>query len=425
MSLESFCSILRIDTPTYSLPSAHAMADGVTIDYETFRHVGQIDYGQETTAEKASRLLKEESQLDTMLQMPMYKNLPITGFRYDWKQFYDTDGLFTLESKRSRRMKKAFNDHVQDLDAENMDRFCAELSNKATARLDDLSDTAAADFWGYVAKEIGIHNPADTAENLVVWDWAMKLVAARTICSQEDKNEKVDELLGSDTGGDTTMADQPNKKSQLKLLSLAAQAVDKFLSVGISKYGGRPEKLKAIMRHHVIIGSDKNCPEKTSRKGSAAAENAALNKLYLPVNVAPRIENGFRIRKARFGSQVSVGNPAWWGCINRFTSSNGTSGPQQSLAAPEVHSESTSHSHKIDDLIIGIHSTNIQSTPAAPQILVNLALRTNNPLKRPRNDPEGAEDGGSGNQKPVKVLKTSLGHTSASDSSSQKHDPQA
>lgn len=88
------------------------MADGVNIDYETFRHVEQINYGQETTAEKASRLLKEESQLDTMLQMPMYKNLPITGFRYDWKQFYDTDGLFTLESKRLRRMEKAFNDHV-------------------------------------------------------------------------------------------------------------------------------------------------------------------------------------------------------------------------------------------------------------------------------------------------------------------------
>ncbi|KAK7716738.1 hypothetical protein SLS64_002443 [Diaporthe eres] len=388
------------------------MADRVNIDidYGVFRHVDLTKHWRETMAEEEARLTKQhESHLKTALQMPMYKNLPTAGFKYDWNQFRNHDGLFVVRV-RGHVHSNHINNHVKQLKPEEMDMFCAEVFDKATALLDNLSSTGVEDFWAKVAQDVGIQLPAGTAQSLAFWDWAMKLVAARIAFGQES-------LTVSDAAGDIKMSDQPNSEvSDLEPLNLAAQAVDKFLAVGISKYGGNPKKLRAITRHHDIVAPSKARRNKTTKKGSARAKNALTNthtqNSRLQDGPIPSTKGTVRLRRSQFGSQVGAGEPAWWGFLSRPKILGEISRPRRISDGPQNHAETAQGSGgqvgAVDDLVIGMHGTRIEDATRAPRVLADLAVRTVNPLKR-RHD-EGAEDSGTDDQPQAKMAKVSPSH---------------
>lgn len=395
------------------------MADKFTIDFGIFRYVDLAARWRETTAEEQTRLMKQhESYLETALRMPMYRNLPTGGFKFDWKSFQNHDGLFILLPKRSDDSNQIINNHVKYLTLEQMDTFCAAIFDKATEVLEDLSRVGAEDFWGNVAEDMGIQFSARTAGNAVFWDWAMKLVAARIVCGQGDSHEKNQSLTACDTAGDIEMSDQQNKNMPYREpLSLTAQAVDKFLKSGISRYGKLPKRVKAITRHHNVIIASKPRPDKASNKGAATAKKALkdtrAHKPFLPTSLTPGIEHPIRLRRSGFGSLVGAGQPAWWGSINRPKSPKEISTPQPAPAESQHHAVigqgSSSQAGTVDDLIVGMHTTAIERAAQAPQVLANLAVRTVNPLKRGRDDTEGAEDSPIGGQPLLKAAKVTEG----------------
>lgn len=89
------------------------MADivNIDIDYGVFRPIDLAKHWRETMAEAEIRLTKQhESHLKTALRMPMYKNLPTGGFKYNWIQFRNHDGLFVV---RVRGSSQILNNHVK------------------------------------------------------------------------------------------------------------------------------------------------------------------------------------------------------------------------------------------------------------------------------------------------------------------------
>lgn len=405
------------------------MANETNIDYTAFRHVDLAKHWREAmpVQEQARLTERHESHLETALQMPMYKNLPTGGFEYNWKQFRNHDGLFVVRVKGSGQSKHCINKHVKRLSPEEMDAFCAKIFDKATQFLGNLSKLGVEDFWAKVAQEFGIKLQQGTVETLAFWDWAMKIVAARIVYGQKDGQEEFQSLSAPDIAGDIDMTDQTDaSEADLKSFSITAQAVDKFLAVGVSKYGAIPKKLKAITRHHNFIHPTKPRPNKPSKKGSAlakATENAQVHRSHLQAKLTANAGNKIRLRRSEFGSHVGAGGPAWWGSINSPQTSKEIRShgclPTE-LQQQEVTAQGGSgQAGTLDDLVIGIHGTTIDDGTKAPQVLTNLAIRTVNPLKRRHSDNEGGEDS-TGYGKPLaKMQKVSENHVETLASPSQ------
>lgn len=399
------------------------MADraNIDIDYGVFRLIDLTSNWRETMAEEEQiRLTKQhKSHLKKALQMPMYKNLPTVGFKYDWKQFRNHDGLFVV---RVRGSGPIINNHVKHLNSKEMDTFCAKVFYKATEILDDLSSTGGEGFWAKVAQDLGIQLTAGRADKRAFWDWAMKLVAARIECGRES-------LAESDAAGDIKMSDQPNPDvSDRDPLSLAAQAVDKFLAAGIRKYGHIPKKVTGITRHHSVIAPKKR---RRGKKRSAPAKNAPKNtpthNSHLQVGQKPSYKNTIRLRRSEFGSEVGAGQPAWWGFISRPKSLEEILRPRRIPDGVQHHAEaaqaSSGQAGTVDDLVIGMHGATMEDATRAPRILADLALRTVNPLKRRHDDTEGADESGIGDQPLAKIAKVSASHADTSGSPSQVDEP--
>lgn len=403
----------------------HRMPDELKIDYAAFRHVDLAKRWREarTVREQARLTEQHESHLETELQMPMFKDLPTGGFKYDWEQFRNHDGLFVFRIKGSDQLKRNINNHVKCFTPEEMDAFCANVFEKATGLLENLSSSVPEDFWTKIAQELGIRTPKGRLDVLVFWDWAMKLVAARIVYGQAQSHGELQSLSEFDTTGDIDMSEQPNTyQSDPKTLSLAAQAVDKFLAIGISKYGSRPKKLKAITRHHTVIAPMNPGLKGHSKKGSALAKkppkNAEVPNSNLPVKLTPTSDNKVRLRRSAFGSEVVAGGPAWWGSINRpqipkeISTSRWT--PTELQRQGVTAQGSSGQGGAVDDLVIGMHGTTIEDGAKAPQLLTNLAVRTINPLKRRHEDAEGIDGGAILEQPVMKMAKVSDEHADTS-----------
>lgn len=408
------------------------MTNETKIDYAACRHVDLAKHWREATSVERQAPLTErhERHLEKALQMPMYKNLPTVGFEYDWKQFQNHDGGFVVQIKRSNQSNHCINKHVKHLSPGEMDAFSANIFDKATQFLDDLPKSGVEDFWAKVAQEVGIKLRHGTVETLAFWDWAMKIVAARIVYGQKEDQE-VQSLSAPDITGDIDMTDQTNThEADLESLSLTAQAVDKFLSAGVAKYGARPKKLKAITRHHTFIPPPMPRANKRSKKGSASAKkvtkNAEVHHSHLPAKLTVNTGNTIRLRRSEFGSQVDAGEPAWWGSISSPRTSKGipTHGwTPTELQQQEVTAQgSGGQAGTVDDLVIGIHGTTIEDDTKAPQILTNLAIRTANPLKRRHSDDEGAEDSTLDHRPITKMQKFSENEVETSGSASHLHE---
>lgn len=406
------------------------MTNEINIDFTAFRHVDLARHWREATPVQGQARLTErhESHLEKALQMPMYKNLPTVGFEYDLKQFRNHDGRFVVQIKRSNQSNHCINKHVKHLSPGEMDAFCANIFDKATQSLGDLPKSGVEDFWAKVAQKVGIKLRHDTVETLAFWDWAMKIVAARIVYGQKEDQERFQGLSALDITGDIDMTDQTNThEPDLKSLSLTAQAVDKFLAVGVSKYGSIPKKLKAITRHHTFIPPAKPRATRRSKKGSAPAKkvnkNDEAHQSHLPTKLTVNNGNTIRLSRSEFGSQIGAGEPAWWGSINspRTSKGNPTHGwTPTELQRQEVTAQGSSgQAGSVDDLVIGIHGTTIKDETKGPQVLTNLAIRTVNPLKRRHSDDEGAEDSAVDDQPMAKMQKVSENHAEASGSPSQ------
>lgn len=354
------------------------MADGAKIHFGAFHHVDLTTRWRKkkAMADQARLTQRYELRLETALQLPMYKNLPTSGFKYDWKSFRNPDGLFVFRVKGPNHI----NNHVKHFSPEQMDIFCAEVFSKATRRLDNLSSSSAEDFWVKISQELGIQVQPGEFRRRALWDWAMKIVAARIVFGQleESGNQELHSLKASDTAGDIKMSDQPdNHASDLKPLGLAAQAVDRFLALGISRYGGLPEKASAITRHHKFIASDKPGPDKPSTKAS--------------------INQPKTLKETLISQRIPVE-------------------PQShAMTAQDLNAKADA----LDDLIVGIHGTTIKGAPKGPQILTNLAVRTVNTLKRHYDDAEDAGDLCEDDQPAIKVVRVSEAHSETSGLSSQ------
>lgn len=409
------------------------MTNETKIDYTAFRHVDLAKHWREANPvqEQARLTERHESHLEKALRMPMYKNLPNVGFEYDWKQFRNHDGLFVVRIKGSDHSSHCINKHVKHLSTKEMDAFCAKIFDKATQFLGNLSKSGVEDFWTKVAQKFGIKLRQGTVETMAFCDWVTKIVAARILCGQKEGQEKCQSLSAPETFGDIDMTDQTNTyEADLEPLSLTAQAVDKFLEVGVSKYGATPKKLKAITRHHTFIPPAKPRATRRSKKGSAPAKkvnkNAEADHSHLPGKLTVNTGNTILPRRSELGSQIGAGEPAWWGSINSPRTSKGipTHGwTPNELQQQEVTAQgSSSQAGTIDDLVIGIHDTTIEDETKGPQVLNNLAIRTVNPLKRRHIDDEGAEGSAVEGQPMAKVQKVSENHVEGSGSASQLHE---
>lgn len=406
------------------------MTNETNIDYTAFRHVDLAKHWREARPVQEQTRLTEryESHLETALQMRMYKNLPTVGFEYDWKQFRNHDGLFVVRIKGSRHLKNCINNRVKRLNPEEMDAFCAKVFDKATQSLNNLAKSGVEDFWGKIAHEFGIQIRPGTVEILAFCDWVMKIVAARILYGQKEGQEEFQSLSKSDIAGDIDMTDQGNTyEADPKSLSLTAEAVDKFLAVGVSKYGAIPRKLKAVTRHHTFIVPTKPRPSEPSKKGSAPAKkvtkNAQVHDSHLPVKLTVNTGSTIRLRRSEFGSHVGAGGPAWWGSINSAQISKEISRypwtPNELRRQEDIARSGSGQAGTLDDLVVGIHGTTIEDDTKAPQVLRNLAIRTANPLKRRHNDDEGGEDSAVDGQPLAKMRKVSESHVETSGSPSQ------
>lgn len=406
------------------------MTNETNIDYTAFRHIDLAKHWREArpVQEQARLTERHESHLKTALQMPMYNNLPTVGFEYDWKQFRNHDGLFVVRIKGSGHLNNCINNHVKRLSPEEMDAFCAKVFDRATQSLNNLSKSGVEAFWGKIAQEFGIPIRPGTVEIRAFCDWVMKIVAARILYGQKQGQEESQSLSAPDIAGDIDMTDQTNMyEADLKPLSFTAQAVDRFLAVGVSKYGAIPKKLRAITRHYTFIPPTKPRPSKPSKKGSAPAKNvtknAQIHDSYLPGKLTVNTGNTIRLRRSEFGSQVGAGEPAWWGSINTPRTSkeipNHGWTPTE-LQRQEVTAQGGSgQGSTLDDLVIGLHGTTIEDGTKAPQVLTNLAIRTVNPLKRRHSDNEGGEDTTGYGQPLAKMQKVSESHVETTSSPSQ------
>jgi hypothetical protein len=352
------------------------MADEIIIDYGALRYITLIRRMGEATAEEKAYVMKQnEGDLDKALQMPMFKKLPTEGFEYDWKQFQIRNGgIFLVQPSRVRHHFQIINDHVKHFSPEEMDIFCAEVFHKATEHLGSTSSVMRSaewdEFWTRVPQEVGIQIPAKSVENLAFWDWAMKLMAARFVCRQENNHEKLQSLTNPDALGDLNILDQPTSNApNPKPLSLTAQAVDRFLAVGYLKFGG-------IAR-----------------------------------------------RRPFFGSHIGVGGPTWLGFTIRLQSSNAISMPPPVLSEPQIPSGSTQRGNGqaggVDDLVVGMHSTTIEESRTAPRVFSNLAIRTPKPLKRRRDDTEESGSTTTGDEPLAKMAKVSESQANTSGSPPQ------
>lgn len=404
------------------------MAGEFKIDYASFRHVGLTRpwRGDMGVREQGPLTEQHENHLEAALQMPMYKSLPTAGFKYDWEQFRNHDGLFVFRIKGSDQLEHSINNHVKHFSPEEMDAFCAKVFDMSTeflGNLENLSISGAEGFWAKFYQELGIQTPEGKVEALAFWDWVVKLVEARILYGREQSHKELQNLSVSDTAGDTDMSDQPNTyESDPKPLSLAAQAVDKFLALGISKYDSISKKLKEIRRNHTIIAPNKPGLGSPSKEDYALAKkppkNAEVHNSNLPVNLTPTSGNTTRLRRSAFGSQVVAGGPAWWGFINRPQIPKEASRYRwipTEVQRQEVTAQSSSGQRGVvDDLVIGMHGATIEHGAKAPQLLTNLAVRTVNPLKRRHNDAEKNNDGATGEQPVAKMAKVSNKHAETS-----------
>lgn len=401
------------------------MANEFNIDYSAFHPADLTKRWRESKAarEQARLTEKYERHLKTVLHMPMYKNLPTGGFKYDWKQFRNFDGLFVIRIKGSDQSKHTINNHVKHFSHEEMDAFCAAVFDKATELLENLSSSGTEDFWAKVARELGIQTAEGRIHIRAFWDWAMKLVAARIVYRQEQIQDELQVLSAPDTAGDVDMSDQPNEcESDLNSHSLAAEAVEKFLAVGISKYCKIPKKFGAISRHHTFVAPSKTRRKKPSKKDSNLARkpprHAQVQNSFLPVKATPTTDNPIRVRRSAFGSHVDAGEPAWWGSISQPQIPTETSRsqwtPTELQEQKGTAQGSSGQGGAVDDLVIGMYGTTIEDGPKAPQLLTNLAVRTVNPLKRRHDDVEETNDGAKGNQPLVKMAKLSDGRADTS-----------
>lgn len=410
------------------------MGSSTNIHFGAFRHVDLTTRWRKniTDGEHARLTERHESHLETALKMPMYKTLPTGGFKYDWRRFRNHDGLFVFRAK-GRHHSNHINNHVKNLSPEQMDTFCAEVFDKATQHLKDLSSTSAEDFWAEISQELGIKVKKETVAGPALWDWAMKLMAARIAFGQLEENSiELHHLMAFDTAGDVKMSEQPNNNApDLKPLSLAAQAVDKFLALGISKYGDVPKKFSAISRHHKFTTSGKPGPDKPLRKDSSAGKNAPkkaqVYNLHAPVESTAATGNEISLRRSAFGSHVGAGAPAWWGSINQPKISRATPIPQWIPDEPQQHVMTARDSNviadAIDDLVVGLHGTAIGGATKTPQVLTNLTVRTVNPLKRHYDDTEEAGDLYEDNRPPAKVSRVSKANSKTLGSPSQLGQP--
>lgn len=400
------------------------MTNEINIDYTAFRHVDLATHWRKATPvqEQARLTERHERRLEKALQMPMYNNLPTVGLKYDWKQFRNHDGLFVVRIKGSDQSNHCINNHVKCLSPEEMDAFCAKVFDKATQFLNNLSESRVEVFWGKIAQEFEIQFRPGTLETRAFCDWVMKIVAARILFGQKEGQKELQSLSAPDIEGDIEMTDQANTyEADLEPLSLTAQAVDKILAVGVSRYGSIPKKLKVITRHHTFIPPAKPRATRRSKKGSApakkATENAEAHHSHLPGKLTVNTWN------TNFGSQIGAGEPAWWGSINSPRTSKGI--PTHGWTPNELQQQegtaqgSSGQAATVDDLVIGIYGTTIEDDTKAPQVLTNLAIRTVNPLKRRHSDDEGAEDSAGDGQPTAKVQKVSENHFESTGSPSQ------
>lgn len=361
------------------------MADGANIRFGAFRHVDLTTRWWEMIAigDQARVTQRHERHLKAALQLPMYKNLPTSGFKYDWKKFRNPDGLFVVRI-RGPADSNHINNHVKHLSPEQMDKFCADVFDEATQHLDDFSSPNVEDFWIEIFEELGIQVQPGSVGRRAFWDWAMKIVAARIAFGQleESSNQELHGLTASDSTGDIKMSDQPsNNSSDPKPLSLAAQAVDKFLALGVSKYDDVPRKVKAITRHHEFIAPGKRGPDKPSTKAS----------------------------------------------INQPKILKETPTPQRIPDEPQSHAmaaqDLNAKADALDDLTVGLHDTTIEGATKGPQFLTNLAVRTVHPLKRHYDDTEETGGLGEDDRPPVKFARFSKAHSETSSFPSQLGQP--
>lgn len=410
------------------------MDDEVKIDYGAFRRI-KLHRLPPATADEKIRDNYESERRGRILEMPMYKKMPTGGFNYEgiwcvkkcdvfWVPLEDLEGTFRL-----------INDHVKHLSPEATDMFCAQVFEKATELLDPygLSDTNTRPeyLWEMVAWYLGIPIRRGTKDGLVFWAWATKLVAARIAWHQENTPEKLQVVTEPDDAGDFIMHDQPDKNVPgVQPSSYAAPSVDNLIAKGVLKFGGQPDKIKAILRYHILLNPKKPGPVNASNKDSSAEKVAPGSRLQdssRPVNVATEPESTIYLRRSQFGSHIGVGAPAWWGSRNRPEGSKEISRSPVVPSEPQNHDGTAQGSSNqvgaVDALVIGMHGTTMQDGGRGPGVFANLAIRTVNPLRRRHDETEESGTTDSGGNPPTKMAKVSQVQANTSGSPSKLDEP--
>lgn len=411
------------------------MADEVKIDYGAFRRIKpRMLPPSELTAKKTIRHNHVSERIrGSILQMPMYKNMPTSGFNYEGKWFVRTGDVIRVNFADPEETCGFINDQVKHLGPEEMDIFCSQALQKATELLDTcgLSGAAPEYLWELVAQGLGVETRAGTRDSRVFWAWATRLVAARIAWHQENTPEKLQVFTEPGNAGDFNMHDQPDKNvPDPKSLSYAAPFVDNFIAKGVLKFGGQPDKINAIFRFHTLSNLSKPGPVNASNKDSSAdkvAPGSRLQDSSRPFNVATEPESTIRLRRSQFGSHIGVGAPAFWGSMNRPESSKESSGSPGVPSEPRNH-EATAQGSKdqvgaVDALVIGMHGTTMEDGGTGPRVFANLAIRTVNPLKRRHDDTEESGATNSGGKPPAKMAKISQVQANTSGSPSQLDEP--
>lgn len=410
------------------------MADEVKIDYGEFRIAERWTRKIEPTAEQKARFeYVYERTLERMHEMPLYKNLPTGGFNYKGGWFFKTHEQGFLNPADPRQTYKVINDHVKHLSPEEMDIFCSQVFEKATELLDPygLSSASPVRLWEMVAQELGIPIRKGTIDGVVFCAWAMKLVGSRIAWGMKNTPEKLQVLTKPGNSGYFNMHGKPDKNvPDAQPLNYTAPSVDKFIAKGVLKFGGQPDKMKAILRFHTHINPSKPGPVNASNKDSSAVKVAPGSRLQdssRPVNVATESESTIRLRRSQFGSHVGVRAPAWWGSMNRPEGSKEISRSPVIPSEPQNH-EATAQGSKdqvgaVDALVIGMHGTTMEDGGKGPGVFANLAIRTVNPLKRRHDDTEESGATGLGGKPPAKMAKVSQVQANTSGSPSQLDEP--
>lgn len=303
--------------------------------------------GENTAEEKTFLMKQNQVHLKAALRMPMFKNLPTHGFKYDWNQFLFKDGLFFVPPNSFPVAFEIINGHVGNLNPEEMDVFCADVFDKLSARSekilvaarrvpnDGMRRTHTITFEG-IFQDLGVQNSQDPRVEGALWDWAMNFVAARTLWIQDNSQKKVPGPTRNDAAGGDNVADQPSKnKPDPEFLGLAAQAVDRFIAIG-----------------------DRN----------------------------------FRVREVPLvGPHIGIGGPKWlgWDFKARTRSPEREAQEERFLSEAlnrDIAAQVSSNEVDVDDSVVALHDIAIEQGRTAPPALTSLVIRTAKPLKRRRED---------------------------------------